>query len=97
MVIFDNCVPAVLERLLALPGLPHPLPLALVLDLAAVALPDTVIGAESPRHPRGIVVTDVQLHSTRIGGPTSWPRLSSNVGELRMWGLPKSIVDGHPP
>ena len=50
MVIFDNCVPAVLERLLALPGLPHPLPFALVLDLAAVALPDTVIGAESPRH-----------------------------------------------
>ena len=48
--IFDNSVPALLERLLALPRLPHPVPLALVLDLAVVPLPDAVVGAERPRH-----------------------------------------------
>ena len=49
-VILYNFIPAILEGLLALPRLTHAVPLALVLDLAAAALPDAVLGAECSRH-----------------------------------------------
>ena len=50
MATLHNSFPALLERLLALSRLPHAVPLALVLDLAAVPIPDAVLGAERSGH-----------------------------------------------